>query len=92
VNRQIVRETQAIDQGAGFFHDDPDGVREMLDAAARRMAALGIAAILEDRNRFAGRHVATIVCGSIVDVDAYHRWVGAAAVHRSRQLLSYDMA
>jgi threonine dehydratase len=56
------------------------------------MAALGIAAILEDRNRLAGRHVATIVCGSIVDVDAYHRWVGAAAVHRSRQLLSYDVA
>jgi threonine dehydratase len=41
-------------------------------------AALGIAAILEDRDRFAGRHVVTIVCGSNVDVDAYHGWVGAA--------------
>jgi len=41
-------------------------------------AALGIAAILEDRDRFAGRHVVTIVCGSNVDLDAYHRWVGAA--------------
>jgi threonine dehydratase len=41
-------------------------------------AALGIAAILEDPDRFAGRHVVTIVCGSNVDVDAYHRWVGAA--------------
>ncbi|MCX5055867.1 MULTISPECIES: threonine/serine dehydratase [unclassified Streptomyces] len=39
-------------------------------------AALGIAAILEDRDRFAGRHVATIVCGGNVDVDAYRRWVG----------------
>ena len=39
-------------------------------------AALGIAAILEDRDRFAGRHVVTIVCGSNVDIDAYHRWVG----------------
>ena len=38
--------------------------------------ALGIAAVLEDRDRFAGRHVVTIVCGSNVDVDAYHRWVG----------------
>jgi hypothetical protein len=28
VNRQIVWETQAIDQVAGFLHDDPDGVRE----------------------------------------------------------------
>ena len=41
-------------------------------------AALGIAAILEDRDRFAGRHVVTIVYGSNVDIDAYHRWVGAA--------------
>jgi threonine dehydratase len=39
-------------------------------------AALGIAAILEDRDRFAGRHVVTIVCGSNVDVDSYRRWVG----------------
>ncbi|HZZ48775.1 MAG TPA: pyridoxal-phosphate dependent enzyme [Pseudonocardia sp.] len=42
-------------------------------------AALGIAAILENRDRFAGRHVATIVCGSNVDVTAYQRWIGAAA-------------
>ncbi|MGW6151655.1 threonine ammonia-lyase [Streptomyces sp. NPDC055144] len=46
-------------------------------------AALGIAAILEDPDRFAGRHVVTIVCGSNVDVDAYHRWVGAAPIHGS---------
>ncbi|MEV4452754.1 MULTISPECIES: threonine ammonia-lyase [Streptomyces] len=46
-------------------------------------AALGIAAILEDRDRFADRHVVTIVCGSNVDVDAYHRWVGAASIHSS---------
>lgn len=46
-------------------------------------AALGIAAILEDRERFAGQHVVTIVCGSNIDVDAYHRWVGAAPGHPS---------
>jgi threonine dehydratase len=45
-------------------------------------AALGIAAVLEDRDRFAGRHVVTIVCGSNVDLDAYHRWVSAAPVRR----------
>ena len=39
-------------------------------------AALGIAAVLEDRDRFAGRHVVTIVCGSNVDADAYRRWLG----------------
>jgi threonine dehydratase len=37
-------------------------------------AALGIAAVLEDRDRFAGRHVVTIVCGSNVDLAAYERW------------------
>ena len=59
------------------------GLRMLLDQAGlvvEPSAALGIAAILEDRDRCAGRHVATIVCGSNVDLDAYHRWVGAASV------------
>ncbi|MEU8221877.1 pyridoxal-phosphate dependent enzyme [Kribbella sp. NPDC048915] len=38
-------------------------------------AALGVAAILEDRERFAGRHVTTIICGSNVDQDKYRGWV-----------------
>jgi threonine dehydratase len=38
-------------------------------------AALGIAAVLEDPDRFAGRHVVTIVCGSNVDIATFHRWV-----------------
>jgi threonine dehydratase len=57
------------------------GLRMLLEHAglvAEPSAALGIAAILEDRDRFAGRHVVTIVCGSNVDLDAYRRWVGAA--------------
>lgn len=41
-------------------------------------AALGIAAILEDRDRFAGRRIVTIVCGGNVDLDPYRRWVDAA--------------
>jgi threonine dehydratase len=56
------------------------GMRMLLDHAGlvvEPSAALGIAAILEDRDRFVGRHVVTIVCGSNVDLDAYHRWVGA---------------
>ena len=56
------------------------GMRMLLDHAGlvvEPAAALGIAAILEDRGRFAGRHVVTVVCGSNVDVEAYHRWVGA---------------
>jgi mRNA interferase RelE/StbE len=35
MNRQVICEAQAIDQAAGFLRDDPDGVREMLDAVAR---------------------------------------------------------
>jgi threonine dehydratase len=38
-------------------------------------AALGVAAVLADPGRFAGRHVVTIICGSNVDLDAYHRWI-----------------
>ncbi|MFE5813167.1 threonine/serine dehydratase [Streptomyces sp. NPDC056479] len=55
------------------------GMRMLLDHAGlivEPSAALGIAAVLEDPDRFAGRHVVTIVCGSNVDMDAYHRWVG----------------
>jgi threonine dehydratase len=62
------------------------GMRMLLDHAGlvvEPSAALGIAAVLEDRDRFAGRHVVTIVCGSNVDMDAYHRWVGAATVRRT---------
>ena len=61
------------------------GMRLLLDHAglvAEPSAALGIAAVLEDRDRFAGRHVVTIVCSN-VDLDAYHRWAGAAPTHRS---------
>jgi threonine dehydratase len=39
-------------------------------------AALGVAAILENRDRFAGRRLVTVVCGGNVDLDAYHGWVG----------------
>ncbi|WP_320775629.1 threonine/serine dehydratase [Streptomyces sp. CRN 30] len=56
-----------------------EGMRLLLDHAGlvvEPSAALGIAALLEDRDRFAGRRVATVVCGSNVDMDAYHRWVG----------------
>jgi threonine dehydratase len=54
------------------------GVRLLLDRAGlvvEPSAALGVAAILEDPDRFAGRHVVTIICGSNVDLDAYHGWV-----------------
>ena len=37
-------------------------------------AALGVAAVLEDRERFAGRRVATIVCGGNVAPSDFERW------------------
>ncbi|MEU6307285.1 pyridoxal-phosphate dependent enzyme, partial [Streptomyces chartreusis] len=64
----LVREASII-AGMRMLHDHAGLVVEP-------SAALGIAALLEDRDRFAGRHVVTIVCGSNVDMDAYHRWVG----------------
>ncbi|WP_238174435.1 threonine ammonia-lyase [Kribbella kalugense] len=55
------------------------GMRMLLNHAGlvvEPSAALGIAAILEDRDRFAGRHVVTIVCGSNVDMPTYRGWIG----------------
>ncbi|QBS38836.1 threonine/serine dehydratase [Nocardia sp. CS682] len=40
-------------------------------------AALGVAAVLEDPGRFAGRHVVTVICGGNVDLDAYLGWISA---------------
>jgi threonine dehydratase len=38
-------------------------------------AALGVAAILEDRDRFRGRKVATVICGSNTMPADFRRWV-----------------
>ncbi|MES9605638.1 pyridoxal-phosphate dependent enzyme [Actinomadura sp. NPDC000929] len=57
------------------------GLFEHAGLVVEPSAALGVAAILEDRDRFAGRHVVTIVCGGNVDPDAHRRWVGATPGH-----------
>jgi len=44
-------------------------------------AALGVAAILEQPERFAGRRVTTILCGSNVDPADFARWVLEPAAH-----------
>jgi threonine dehydratase len=38
-------------------------------------AALGVASILENRDRFTGRTVATILCGSNVTPTNFNRWI-----------------
>jgi threonine dehydratase len=37
--------------------------------------ALGVATVLQDRDRFAGSGVVTVICGSNVALDDYRRWV-----------------
>ncbi|MGW1557908.1 threonine ammonia-lyase [Streptomyces sp. NPDC002144] len=59
------------------------GMRMLLHHASlvvEPSAALGVAALLENRDRFAGRRVVTVICGSNVDMDAYHRWVGTPSL------------
>jgi threonine dehydratase len=59
------------------------GMRMLFDHAGlivEPSAALGLAAILENRDRFAGRHVVTIVCGANVAPDAFHRWIDDAPI------------
>jgi threonine dehydratase len=54
------------------------GMRMLLEHAGlvvEPSAALGVAAVLEDPDRFAGRHLVIVICGSNVDLDSYHRWV-----------------
>jgi threonine dehydratase len=38
-------------------------------------AALGVAAVLENRSRFAGTHIATVVCGGNVTPGDFRTWV-----------------
>ncbi len=55
------------------------GMRTLLEHAGlvvEPSAALGVAAVLEDTERFAGRHVVTIICGSNIDMNTYRGWVG----------------
>jgi threonine dehydratase len=47
-------------------------------------AALGIAAVLEQPERFAGRRVTTILCGSNVDPADFARWVLEPAARVAR--------
>lgn len=48
---------------------------EHAGVVAEPSAALGVAAVLEDPDRFADRHVVTIICGGNVNLHDYHDWV-----------------
>ena len=54
------------------------GMREIHEHAGlvvEPSAALGVAAVLEDRERFAGRRITSILCGSNVGAADFARWV-----------------
>ena len=54
-----------------------DGMRHLFDLGGlvvEPSAALGVAAILEDHERFRGLTVATIVCGSNISPHDFRRW------------------
>jgi len=55
-------------------------VHEHAGLVVEPSAALGIAAVLEERERFAGRRVTTILCGSNVDPADFSRWVLEPAI------------
>ncbi|GAB3258579.1 threonine ammonia-lyase [Nocardioides dilutus] len=53
------------------------GMRHLADLTGLMVepsAALGVAAILEQRERYAGRNVATIICGSNIRTADFQRW------------------
>jgi threonine dehydratase len=63
------------------------GMRELHEHAGlvvEPSAALGIAAVLEDPDRFAGRHVTTILCGSNVAPTDFAHWVLEPAARDAR--------
>jgi threonine dehydratase len=79
----VLNDLLLVADDAVLVHEESiiTGMRLLLDHAGlvvEPSAALGLAAILEDRDRFADRHVVTIVCGGNVDLAAYQRWIGAA--------------
>lgn len=64
----VLVQEDSIIQGMRLLHDHAGLVAEP-------SAALGIAAILEDPGRFAGRRVATILCGGNITPEDFRRWV-----------------
>ncbi|WP_052664904.1 threonine ammonia-lyase [Nitriliruptor alkaliphilus] len=54
-------------------------LRDLAGLIVEPSAALGVAALLENPARFAGRRIATIICGSNVDVDDFTRWTSMEA-------------
>ena len=70
---EVVDDVALVDEGSIRA-----GMRHLFNHASlvvEPSAALGVAAILENRERFVGRTVATIICGSNIQSSDFQRWV-----------------
>ncbi|BCB78044.1 pyridoxal-phosphate dependent enzyme [Phytohabitans flavus] len=90
---EVLEDLLVVLDGVALVREESikDGMRLLYEHAGlvvEPSAALGIAALLEEPERFAGRRVATIICGSNVVPADHARWVleavaqGAARVSR----------
>lgn len=64
---EVVADTALVSEAA--IVEAMHRVREHAGLVVEPAAALGVAALLEDRERFAGQRVATVLCGSNVTAD-----------------------
>jgi threonine dehydratase len=76
---EVLDDLLAIVHDVVLVDDDSikEGMRHLFELSglvAEPSAALGVAAILENRERFQGLTVATIVCGSNISSDDFRRW------------------
>lgn len=81
---EVLTDLLAVADDAVLVHERSirAGMRLLRDLAGlivEPSAALGVAALLEDPARFVGRRIATIICGSNVDLDDFARWASAGA-------------
>ena len=77
---EVLDDLLAVLDDVMLVHEDSikAGMRMLYEHAGlvvEPSAALGVAAIIEEPERFAGRRVTTILCGSNVDPADFARWV-----------------
>ena len=84
---EVLEDLLEVVDDAVLVDDDAitSAMRLLLDGAglvAEPSAALGVAAVLSEPDRFAGRTIATVVCGSNVAADRFRGWTSPPAPGR----------
>lgn len=77
---EVLQDLLEVVDDVVLVHEDSirAGMRHLFNHAGlvvEPSAALGVAAILENRERFVGRTVATIICGGNIQASDFQRWV-----------------